>query len=34
VTPNLSAAWFVAFEIGEDSITQIAPTTLIAVPGI
>jgi hypothetical protein len=34
VTPNLSAAWFVAFEIGEDSITQIAPTTLIPVPGI
>ena len=33
-TPNLSAAWFVAFEIGEDSITQIGPTTLIPVPGI
>src|SRR5260221_6981140 len=27
-----SSAWFVAFEIGEDSITQICPTTFIPGP--
>jgi hypothetical protein len=27
-----SSAWFVAFEIGEDSITQICPTTFMPVP--
>ena len=26
------SAWFVAFEIGEDSITQLAPTKLMPVP--
>lgn len=27
-----AASWFIAFEIGEDSVTQVCPTTLIAVP--
>jgi len=29
---DCSSAWFVAFEIGEDSITQICPTKFIPVP--
>ena len=29
-----SSAWFIAFEIGEDSITQVCPTNLIAVPSV
>jgi len=32
VAKNLAASWFIAFEIGEDSITQVCPTTLIPVP--
>jgi hypothetical protein len=34
VATSGASSWFVAFEVGEDSITQVCPTTLIPVPSV